>query len=67
MVIKLYDSLTAVNLNPKSTMATTQHRQGLEREWHAGQVEVLTVQAARQSSRQWQISEGGLAVCGGRA
>lgn len=33
----------------------------------AGQMEVLTVGAACQSSHQWRISEGGLAVCGGRA
>lgn len=33
----------------------------------AGQAEVLTVRAARQSSHQRRISEGDLAVCGGHA
>lgn len=33
----------------------------------AGRGKVLTVRAARQSSRQRRVSEGGLAVRGGRA
>lgn len=64
-------------LNTKSMMATLRGGGGRGRDGgmqvgrgpleFAGQAEVLTVRAARQSSHQRRISEGGLAVCGDRA
>lgn len=62
-------------LNTKSMMATLRGGGGRDGGMQvgqgplefAGQAEVLTVRAARQSSHQRRISEGGLAVCGDRA
>lgn len=56
-------------LNTKRMMTTlrVEHAGGAGPLGFAGQAEVLTVQAARQSSHQRRFSEGDLAECGGHA